>query len=125
MGHSRIPIGEEIQVLLNQLPREGWFFPTIRLENSSRRARKFKRLCFRLGIQDVTLHSYRYALAQRARWAGMSENEAMSYLGHKSRNRHYAYAKNAPVVALPLSYYEKQKVQALLDAGIPNVSPVM
>jgi hypothetical protein len=38
----------------------------------------------------------------------------MSYPGHKTRNRHHAYAKNAPTVALPLSYYEKQKAKALL-----------
>jgi hypothetical protein len=120
MGHSRIPIGKEIQALLNQLPVEGWFFPTIRLENCSQRASKFKRLCFRLSIQDVTLHSYRYALAERARWAGMAESEAMTYLGHKSRNRHYAYAKNAPIMALPLCYYEKQKAQALLAAQEKN-----
>jgi len=124
-GHSRIPIGKEIQALLSQLPREGWFFPIIRLENSSQRASKFKRLCFQLGIHDVTLHSYRYALAERALWAGMSEKEAMSYLGHKSRSRHYAYAKNAPVVTLPLSYYEKKKAQALLviqKKSIPKVA---
>ena len=113
MGHSRIPIGEEIRALLDQLPAEDWFFPTIRLESSSQRAAKFKKLCLRLGIQDVTLHSYRYALAERAFWSGMSEKEAMIYLGHKSRNRHHAYAKNAPTVALPLSYYEKQKAKAL------------
>ena len=58
---------------------------------------------------DVTLHSYRYALAERALWSGMPEKEAMSYLGHKSKNRHHGYAKNAPTVTLPRSYYEKKK----------------
>ena len=78
-GHCRVPIGEEIQTLLDQLPAEGWFFPTIRLENSGRRSSKFKRLCLRLGINDITLHSYRYALAERAFWSGMPEAEAMVF----------------------------------------------
>ena len=112
-GHCRIPIGEEIQALLDQLPAEGWFFPEVRSESSTQRAAKFKRLCSKLGIMDVTLHSYRYALAERALWSGMPEREAMSYLGHKNKNRHHGYAKNAPTVTLPLSYYEKKKAKDL------------
>jgi hypothetical protein len=112
-GHCRIPIGKEIRTLLKKLPVEGWFFPTIRLESSTQRAAKFKALCHRLEISDVTLHSYRYALAERAWCSGMPENEAMVYLGHKGRIGHYAYAKNAPVIALPLCYYEEQKAKIL------------
>jgi hypothetical protein len=107
-GHCRIPIGKEIQTFLKQFPAEGWFFPGIRSESSSQRAARFKALCCRLEISDITLHSYRYALAERALCAGMPEKAAMAYLGHKSRSGHYAYAKNATIVVNPLSYYEEQ-----------------
>lgn len=112
-GYCCVPIGAEIKHLLDQLPPEGWLFPTIRLEKCGQRSSAFKKLCRHLDIRDITLHCYRYAVAQRALWAGMPEREAMIYLGHKSKMRHHAYAKNAPVITLPLSYYEKQKVQAL------------
>jgi integrase len=62
-----------------------------------------------LGIEGRSLHSYRYAWAQRARVAGMPEREAMNHLGHESRAIHAAYAGGATVATLPLEFYEVQK----------------
>ena len=62
-----------------------------------------------LGIEGRSLHSYRYAWAQRARAAGMPEREAMNHLGHESRAIHAAYAGGAQVAVLPLEFYEAQK----------------
>lgn len=113
-GYCCVPIGKQIQALLDQLPKEGALFPKIRLEKASERARRFQRLCKKLQIQDVTLHCYRYALAERARWAEVPIKEAMAYLGHKRFMGHQGYAKNARTVSFPLEYYEEKKRVALM-----------
>ena len=59
-----------------------------------------------LGIQGVSLHSYRYAWAQRARTVGYPERFAQEALGHNSRAVHYAYARGARVVVPSLEDYE-------------------
>jgi len=59
-----------------------------------------------LGIKGVTLHSYRYAWAERARVAGMPERFAQEALGHNSKAVHRAYAKRALVKVPSLEEYE-------------------
>jgi integrase len=49
--------------------------------------------CRQLGVQGVTLHSYRYAWAERAKTAGYPERFAQEALGHNSKAVHRAYAK--------------------------------
>jgi integrase len=46
-----------------------------------------------LKIQGVTLHSYRYAWAERARTAGYPERFAQEALGHNPKAVHRAYPK--------------------------------
>ena len=67
-----------------------------------------------LGIEGRSLHSYRYAWAQRARSAGMPERETMNHLGHESRAIHAAYAGGA-IVALPLEFYQAQKLKNVVQ----------
>jgi len=43
----------------------------------------------------VTLHSYRYAWAERAKTCGYPERFAQEALGHNSKAVHRAYAKRA------------------------------
>lgn len=47
------------------------------------------------GIKGVTLHSYRYAWAERAKVCGYPERFAQEALGHNSKAVHRAYAKRA------------------------------
>ena len=61
-----------------------------------------------VGISGVSLHSYRYAWAERAKEAGYPERFAMQALGHSSKAVHRAYARKAQVVIPPLEEYEKQ-----------------
>ena len=56
----------------------------------------------------MTLHSYCYAWAERAKAAGYPERFAQAALGQNSKAVHWAYAKNAKVVLLPLGSYEKK-----------------
>ena len=71
-----------------------------------------------LGIEGRSLHSYRYAWAQRARAAGMPEREAMNHLGHESRAIHAAYAGGATVATLPLEFYESRKLKNVVHFAI-------
>jgi integrase len=59
----------------------------------------------------VSLHSYRYAWAERAKTAGYPERFAQMALGHNSKAVHRAYAKKAQVTLPPLEEYERKIVQ--------------
>jgi hypothetical protein len=56
----------------------------------------------------VTLHSYRYAWAERALKCGYPERFAQQALGHNSKAVHHAYSRNAEVTVLSLDDWEKQ-----------------
>jgi integrase len=59
------------------------------------RATEFMQRTRALGIQEVSLHSYRYAWAERARRCGYPERFAQEALGHNSKAVHRAYARKA------------------------------
>ncbi len=100
--------GEGLSHLLRQLPSTGPFFPHIRKSTDSARAAEFRRRCRLLGIEGVSLHSYRYAWAERARSCGYPERWAQNALGHDSRAVHQAYAKGGIAVCPPLDEYEQK-----------------
>jgi integrase len=60
-----------------------------------------------LGIHGVSLHSYRYAWAERAKVAGYPERFAQESLGHNSKAVHRAYARKAQVLLPSLEEYER------------------
>lgn len=99
--------GEQVKALLKSLPHEGQLFPRISQMHEKHRAAEFKRRCFRLNIKGVTLHSYRYAWAERARQAGYPERFAQEALGHNSKAVHRAYARKAQVKLPSLEDFEK------------------
>jgi integrase len=108
-------LGKEALNLLKDLPSEGVLFPYLSSVRAGDRATEFASRCRRLGIHGVTLHSYRYAWAERAKVAGMPERFAMENLGHNSKAVHRAYAKRALVKIPSLEDYEQQaaaKVEA-------------
>lgn len=65
-----------------------------------------------LGIKGVSLHSYRYAWAERAKTAGYPERFAQLALGHNSKAVHRAYARKAQVTLPLLEDYEKNMTSA-------------
>ena len=71
------------------------------------RATEFKQRCDGLGISGVSLHSYRYAWAERALKCGFPERFAQQALGHNSKAVHRAYAKHAEVTVPSLADWEK------------------
>ena len=57
--------GEEVEAVLRRLPAFGPLFPNLSRLPSTERASIFRLRCQALGIEGVTLHSYRYAWAER------------------------------------------------------------
>jgi integrase len=74
------------------------------------RATEFSQRGRQLGIKGVTLHSYRYAWAERAKIAGYPERFAQEALGHNSKAVHRAYAKKALMKIPSLQEYEERAV---------------
>jgi integrase len=109
---SIIRFGAEVESVLQSLPHVGPLFPKLQKMREGHRATEFKRCCRRLKIQGVTLHSYRYAWAERARTCGYPERFAQEALGHQSKAVHRAYARKAQVVIPTLEDYERKMAAA-------------
>jgi len=67
---SVIRFGDELEAILRTLPRSGALFPKLAPMREAHRATEFRRVCRRLEITGITLHSYRYAWAERAKTCG-------------------------------------------------------
>lgn len=102
-----VHLGREALNLLKDLPSEGVLFPYLSRVRAGDRATEFAQRCRQLGIKGVTLHSYRYAWAERAKTVGYPERFAQEALGHNSKAVHRAYAKRALVKIPSLEAYEK------------------
>lgn len=72
-------------------------FPYLCGVRAGDRATEFKLRCVGLEITRISLHSYRYAWAERALKCGFPERFAQQALGHNSKAVHRAYAKHAEV----------------------------
>jgi len=97
----------EVEAILKRLPAEGQLFPYLCTVRAGDRATEFKQRCVGLGIAGVSLHSYRYAWAERALKCGFPERFAQQALGHNSKAVHRAYAKHAEVTIPSLDDWER------------------
>ena len=101
--------------ILRDLPGNGPLFPYLRTVRAGDRATEFKQRCDGLGIKGISLHSYRYAWAERAKTAGYPERYAQVNLGHNSKAMTRSYSRKAEVEMPSLSEYERQ--QRAITAG--------
>ena len=108
----QIRFGKEVEAILATLPKTGPLFPYLQNVEPGHRATEFRQRCLGLGIRGVTLHSYRYAWAERAKVVGYPERFAQLALGHNSKAVHRAYSRKAQVTLPPLEEYEKNMVAA-------------
>ena len=106
-----LSVGPRLKALLDELPSSGPFFPKISKESPSTRASEFSRRCALLSFEGISLHSYRYAFAERARAVGYESRWAQNALGHNSRAVHENYAKGAVAVCPPLEEYEAKAIR--------------
>jgi len=103
-----IRFGAEIEVILKRRPASGPLFPYLCTVRAGDRATEFRQRCDGLEISGVSLHSYRYAWAERALKCGYPERFAQQALGHNSKAVHHAYSKHAEVTVPSLDDWEKE-----------------
>jgi hypothetical protein len=111
-----LEIGPRLEALLKSLSSTGPLFPNISQIRDAWRSAEFRRRCRLLKIEAVTLHSYRYAWARRAKQLGMPERFAQGALGHASVAVHREYAREGVVICPSMEYYER-KIVPLPRAG--------
>lgn len=107
---AKLHFGDEVERILQDLPSSGLLFPYLARVRAGDRATEFKQRCRGLEIEGVSLHSYRYAWAERAKTAGYPERFAMENLGHNSKAVHRAYARKAQVQLPSLEEYERKVI---------------
>jgi integrase len=103
-----LSFGDEAAQVLSELPKTGLLFPALARIHERHRSKMFIKRLATVGITGVSLHSYRYAWAERAKAAGYPERFAMQALGQSSKAVHRAYARKAQVMVPALEDYEKK-----------------
>jgi len=101
-----LEIGPRLEGILKSLPSTGPLFPKVSTLKDKDRSAEFCRRCRILKIKGISLHSYRYSWAQRAKQFGMPERFAQSALGHASRAVHREYAREGIAVCPSWENYE-------------------
>jgi integrase len=105
-----ITFGAEVALLLESLPKSGPLFPRLARIKENHRAKMFIKRLKTVGITGISLHSYRYAWAERAKTVGMPERFAQQALGHSSKAFARAYSRKAKVIVPSLEDYERKIV---------------
>ena len=103
---AKLGIGSRFRELLSLLPQSGYLFPNIAKTSANDRSAEFSRRCKLVEVSGVSLHSYRYAWAERAAQDGYPERYAQLALGHNCSAVHRAYAKKAVVTCPPLDEFK-------------------
>lgn len=106
-----VRFGKQVSEILKDLPGSGFLFPRLAKINEKHRAKEFKRRCVSVEVSGEPLHSSRYAWAERAKRAGMSERQAMEMLGHNSKAIHRAYATKAEMKVPSLEEFDANLVR--------------
>jgi integrase len=118
-----IRFGAEIEAILKRRPATGQLFPYLATVRAGDRATEFKQRCTGLKISGVSLHSYRYAWAERALKCGYPERFAQQALGHNSKAVHHAYARHAEVTVPSLDDWEKDWTENPQRSVQPKLLP--
>ncbi|HTL74047.1 MAG TPA: tyrosine-type recombinase/integrase [bacterium] len=113
---AHLSIGPRLEAILKASPATGLLFPKIASISDKHRSAEFWRRCHLLGIKGVSLHSYRYAWAERAKSVGYPERFAQEALGHNSKAVHRAYARGALVQVPSLETYTQRSESV---TGVP------
>ena len=109
---------------LRRRPATGSLFHYLCTVRAGDRATEFHQRCVGLKIKGVSLHSYRYAWAERALKCGYPERFAQQALGHNSKAVHNAYAKHAEVTVPSLDDWEKSFRTGTSSARMPKPAVV-
>ena len=116
-------IGPKTWEVIERRPKTGPLFPYLRTIRECDRATEFKQRCQGLNIKGVTLHSYRYAWAERAADNAYPERYAQRVMGQNSKIVHRAYAKKAQGELPSLEVYEEARRKAKAEGKIVVLRP--
>jgi prepilin-type processing-associated H-X9-DG protein len=123
---SIIRFGAELETILQNLPKSGPLFPKLKPMREAHRATEFRRACRRLKLSGITLHSYRYSWAERARSCGYSMNACIGqgtldiYPKYRSFSRLSDFTRPAYIYVLM-----DEHADTISTPGIPtNPDPV-
>lgn len=94
----RVPITPQLRTVLNRRPKSGPLFPWLTTLTAHRRCLYFNWFVDWVKLPKVTLHGYRYAMAERLDEGGASDKDRMNMLGHAGRDMSEHYAKNSDYV---------------------------
>lgn len=106
-SQTLIRFGNAVIEILKRRPASGYLFPQVVCWKESDRGKAFIRRLRLVGISGISLHSYRYAWAERALQCGYPERFAQEALGHRSKAVHYSYAKRAQVLVPSLEEWKR------------------
>jgi integrase len=112
---TQVTFGLELENILRSRPSSGPLFPYLARVRAADRATEFRQRCKGLGIEGVSLHSYRYSWAERAKACAYPERFAQQALGHGSKAVARAYAKNADMKLPSLEAYENEMKQKIVQ----------
>lgn len=115
-----IKFGSKCAAVLRSLPSSGPLFPNLRKVKAKDRANEFRQRCHGLKNYGVTLHSYRYSWAERARKAKYPRREAEEALGHNCKAVHIAYARRVQVTVASLEEYESEIEEKVVDVDFDD-----
>ncbi len=108
-----IGIGSVFEAYLRRLPSEGQLFPRMAVLDAKHRAAEFARRRKLLEMEGISLHSYRYAWAERAAVAGIPLRWAQAALGHSSQVVANAYARKVEIACpAPEDYRDEPDILA-------------
>jgi integrase len=119
-----IRFGAAVEAILKRRPQTGALFPYLSTVRPGDRATEFKQRCDGLNISGVSLHSYRYAWAERALKCGYPQRFAQQALGHNSKAMHHAYSRHAEVTVPSLDDWEKEWTKNPAGTGQPKLVAV-
>jgi integrase len=116
-------LGTRAWEVIMRRPLTGPLFPYLMSVREADRATEFRQRCQGLGIKGVTLHSYRYAWAERSADSGYPERYAQRALGQNSKMVHRAYARRAQAELPSLEDYEEAAQKAKQERKIVILEP--
>ena len=122
-GQTLLMMGPTLQAIMKRRWNKGHVFPYLASIRTTDRATYFRRYCERAGVgDDVTLHCYRYAVAERMHTIGFNERFSKALLGHKTTRNHNLYAKGA-VVQVPCLEKSESDFQLENEAKVLSIFP--
>jgi integrase len=105
-GDVFLVMGPTLEDIILTLPSTGLLFPGLAKVGENDRSTAFAIHCKKASIEGVTLHSYRYAVIQRAKACGYNKRHAMAMVGQTREQTHDQYAKGGATTVPSLEEYE-------------------